>query len=226
MAVRSRKDFYEQDIRAAPERAESRPFRENGLTAKDTGSRSYRQIAPAVLATVGITVAVAFSGAPSRTTDPDRTVVTEGDGIRSTAIPPRKVETKSEAGRQLGHIQAVTGLSDRRLAEAFPGGISRESINRWKNAKERPKPENLYAIGLLETFVKALERSPLDTKTWMHQHSDQLKSTPFEALKGGRLADAQMAVNRAIFESEVPEVPERVSQPQGRGSWDDDEDWI
>jgi len=104
------------------------------------------------------------------------------------------VRLRSAIGQQVAEIQRITGLSDSQLAAAFPAGLSRETVNRWRN---RPNPnlreENIYRLGLLHELAQRMEEAGIDAHVWLDQAGEE-GETPYALICQGRLGDVRRAV--------------------------------
>jgi hypothetical protein len=101
---------------------------------------------------------------------------------------------RSTVAHQVEEIQRITGLSDGELAAACPGGVARETVNRWRN---RPNPnlreENLYRLGLIFELAQRMEEAGIEAPVWLHQASHD-GEMPYALICQGRLADVRRAV--------------------------------
>lgn len=131
-----------------------------------------------------ITVPIAHESPTWRTWLPEVDARVFGTGLRS----------RSAIGRQVEEIQSITSLSDTQLAAAFPSGLSRETVNRWRN---RPNPnlreENIYRLGLLHELARRMEEAGIDARVWLHQAGED-GETPYALICQGRLGDVRRAV--------------------------------
>lgn len=110
-------------------------------------------------------------------------------------IVQRTPHGQTAIAEQLREIQRVTGLSDTQLAPAFPGGVSRETVNRWRNRPDpRLRPENTYRLGLLFELVQRMDQVGIDASVWLHQRLRDGQDTPLTLIYAGRLGDVRNAV--------------------------------
>jgi hypothetical protein len=148
--------------------------------------------------------------------------------VRARVSRARPTNTVSQ---QITEIQRITGLTDQQVAAAFPGGISRETVNRWRNrADSNLRPENLYRLGLLYGLARRIQEAGVDAAVWLHQPTDQFGDTPFELICRGQLGLVRQGIERVIAgESLADEPMTAVSLPR---EWDmtedetDDGEWI
>ena len=134
-------------------------------------------------------------------------------------------------GDQIEEIQRLTGLGDGQLAAAIPGGVSRETINRWRNRSDsKVRPENGYRIGLLLELSRRMEAAGIEAKVWLHQATSDGEPSPFEVLCAGRLGDVRQAVENVAAGAVPPTAPTTI--PDGHRQRDatvedaeDDETW-
>jgi hypothetical protein len=147
------------------------------------------------------------------------------------AVPERSAP--SEFGRQLDEIERVTGLSDSQVAETFPGGVTRETVNRWRNrSAPNPRPQNAHRVSVLLHLARRLAQAGIPP-SWLHQRLAALDDTPFDLLRRGSIAEVRQAVEEiaartsAEFEVAAPriyrdsdDVPE---DGDDEGTWDWDE---
>jgi hypothetical protein len=140
------------------------------------------------------------------------------------------VHVRSPVAQQVDEIQRITGLSDAQLAQAFPAGLTRETINRWRN---RPNPNlregNAYRLGLLYELAQRMEAAGIDARLWLHQAGEE-SDTPFELICQGQLADVRRAVD-AIAVGVVSPVEPMPAVPSYRErdvvvDEEDDGDWV
>jgi hypothetical protein len=121
---------------------------------------------------------------------------------RPARLPPRPCPSRpgecagiSARLQQVAEIERITGFSDGQLAAAFPGGLTRETVNRWRN---RPNPnlreENLYRLGLLYELAQRLEEAHIEGRAWLHQAGEE-GETPYALICQGRLGDVRRAVD-------------------------------
>lgn len=110
--------------------------------------------------------------------------------------------------RQIQEIQRITGLVDVQLAAAFPGGVSRETVNRWRNrAESHLRPENVYRLGVLFDLSRRMEEARIDARVWLHQHVLAGLETPYDLICGGRLGDVRTAVESVAVGVTTPGQP-------------------
>jgi len=148
--------------------------------------------------------------------------------VRGRTAPALPSSTVSQ---QVSEIQRVTGLTDQQLAEAFPGGVSRETVNRWRNRPDSNlRPDNLYRLGLLNELVERMQDVDVDAPVWLHQAIDQTGVTPFDLICRGELSVVRQGVERIAVGESLAEEPLRATRlPR---DWDeieneeDDGDWI
>ena len=142
-------------------------------------------------------------------------------------------DPRSEVGRQIEEIQWVTGLNDAQLAEAFPGGVTRETVNRWRNRPDpNLRPENLYRLGILHELAQQVEHGGIDARVWLHQPFAGNDQTPFMLMCAGRLADVRRAVDAiaagvasATTPMSAPTIT-RDSDVVAESDEDDEGEWI
>jgi len=138
---------------------------------------------------------------------------------------------RTAIGDQIEEIQRLTGLGDGQLAAAIPGGVSRETVNRWRNRSDsNVRPENAYRIGLLLELSRRMEAAGIEARVWLHQATSDGEPTPFEVLCAGRLGDVRQAVENVAAGAVPPTAP--VTIPDGHRQRDattddaeDDETW-
>lgn len=122
------------------------------------------------------------------------------------AMPPPRPRTA--IGDQIEEIQRLTGLGDAQLAAAIPGGVSRETVNRWRNRSDsNVRPENAYRIGLLLELGRRMEAAGIEARVWLHQATSAGEPTPFDLLCGGRLGDVRQAVENVAAGALPATVP-------------------
>jgi hypothetical protein len=140
-------------------------------------------------------------------------------------------ESSSTVSQQITEIQQITNLTDQQVAAAFPGGISRETVNRWRNRPDSNlRPENLYRLGLLYELVRRMQDAAVDAAVWLHQPTDQSGDTPFDLICRGQLGVVRQGVERIIAGEDLADEPmTAVDLPR---EWDmaedeeDDGEWI
>lgn len=121
---------------------------------------------------------------------------------------------RTAIGDQIDEIQRLTGLGDGQLAAAIPGGVSRETVNRWRNRSEsNVRPENAYRVGLLLELGRRMEAAGIDARVWLHQAASAGEPTPYDLLCGGRLGDVRQAVENVAAGALPARVP--VTIPDG-----------
>lgn len=138
---------------------------------------------------------------------------------------------RTAIGDQIEEIQRLTGLGDGQLAAAIPGGVSRETVNRWRNRSEsNVRPENAYRIGLLLELSRRMAAARIEARVWLQQAIADGEQTPFELLCAGRLGDVRQAVENVAAGAEPPMA--LTSIPDGRRQRDaamddaeEDEGW-
>jgi hypothetical protein len=133
--------------------------------------------------------------------------------------------------QQVADIQQIMGLSDQQVAGAFPGGISRETVNRWRNRPESNlRPENLYRLGLLHQLAKRMQEVGVDATVWLQQPTDQSGITPYKLISQGQLGLVRQSIERIAAGEDLADEPMIVSDFSRE--WDvsdeedDDGDWI
>lgn len=133
--------------------------------------------------------------------------------------------------RQVSEVQRITHLTDQQLAETFPGGVSRETVNRWRNRPDSNlRPENLYRLGLLYELVERMGEAEVDAPVWLHQAMNQTGATPFDLICRGELSIVRQGVERIAAGENLAEEP--LSAARLPRDWDeiededDDGDWI
>lgn len=133
---------------------------------------------------------------------------------------------ESPVARQIREIQEITSLNDQQLAAALPGGVSRETVNRWKNdASSNLRAPNLHRIGALHQLALSLRDAGIDAPVWLHQPLKDGTDSPFVLLCQGLLGDVETGVANAALSQEPNAPMERV---QLYRSWDerpDDDDY-
>ena len=147
------------------------------------------------------------------------------------AVAQLRPRPRTAIGDQIEEIQRRTGLGDGQLAAAIPGGVSRETVNRWRNRSDsNVRPENAYRIGLLLELARRMEAAGIETRVWLHQATRDGEPTPFELLCAGRLGDVRQAVENAAAGAVSPMAPTII--PDGHRQRDaavddaaDDETW-
>lgn len=170
------------------------------------------------------TVSVAFAGARF----PLPTEVASWDAwLPEFDAIVRTLPRQTAVAEQLQEIQRVTGLSDTQLAAAFPGGVSRETVNRWRN-RPNPnlRPENVYRLGLLFELVQRMDAIGIDGRVWLHQRERDGQDTPFSLICAGRLGDVRNVVEAVAAGLAPPHDPMQVvvvSREQDLAADGDDE---
>ncbi len=97
---------------------------------------------------------------------------------------------------QIAEIQRITRLTDTQLAAAFPGGVTRETVNRWRNRPDpNLRPENLYRLGLLHDLAQRTEAAGVQAAVWLHQPVVGEDRTPFVLICEGRIAEVRQAID-------------------------------
>lgn len=120
----------------------------------------------------------------------------------------RTPHRQTAVAEQLQEIQHVTGLSDTQLAAAFPGGVSRETVNRWRNRPDpNLRPENVYRLGLLYELAHRMDGVGIDGRVWFHQRVRGGQDTPFSLICAGRLGDVRNAVEAVAVGLASPHDP-------------------
>jgi hypothetical protein len=105
------------------------------------------------------------------------------------------LQPQSAVGEQIREIQRVTGLGDAQLASTFPGGVSRETVNRWRNRSDpNLRPENVYRLGLLYELAKRVDAAGVDARVWLHEPIRDSSETPYQLICTGRLGDVRAAI--------------------------------
>jgi hypothetical protein len=123
----------------------------------------------------------------------------------------RTPHRQTAVAEQLEEIQRVTGLSDTQLAAAFPGGVSRETVNRWRNRPDpNLRPENVYRLGLLYELAQRMGGAGIDGRVWLHQPVRDGQDTPFSQICAGRLGDVRNAVEAVAAGLASPHDPMQV----------------
>jgi hypothetical protein len=135
-------------------------------------------------------------------------------------------QPRSAVGRQIEEIQQITGFSDQQLAAAFPGGVSRETVNRWRNRPEpNLRPDNLYRLGILHDLARRFVEAGIDARVWLHQPVAGGEATPYDLICRGQLADVRLGVE-SVAAGAVPATDPMRIGAIARG-WDvvvDEED--
>jgi hypothetical protein len=110
---------------------------------------------------------------------------------------------RTAIGDQIEEIHRLTGLGDGQFAAAIPGGVSRETVNRWRNRSDsNVRPENAYRIGLILELSRRMEAAGIEARVWLHQAARDGEPTPFELLCAGRLGDVRQAVENVAAGAE------------------------
>ena len=111
------------------------------------------------------------------------------------AFSQPRARSRTTIGDQLAEIHRLTGLTDGQLAATLPGGVARETVNRWRHGSDlNLRPENAYRIGLLLELGLRMEAAGIDARVWLHQDTLSAGATPYELLCKGRLGDVRQAV--------------------------------
>lgn len=140
---------------------------------------------------------------------------------------------KSAVGHQIEEIQRITGLSDQQLAAAFPGGVSRETVNRWRNRPDpNLRPENLYRLGVLHELAQRIEGAGIDGPMWLHQAVAGRDETPYALICAGQLGDIRRTVEGIAAGLLSPTEPAPLAEVSR--DWDtvvadddnDDGEWV
>jgi hypothetical protein len=133
------------------------------------------------------------------------------------ALPASQPTTT--VGRQIEDIQRITGFSDSQLAAAFPGGVSRETVNRWRN---RPisslRSENVYRLGILHELAQHLDEAGIHAPVWLHQPVAGGTETPYALICMGRLGDVRLGVESVAMGAVAATEPMRM--PDVSREWD------
>jgi hypothetical protein len=128
-------------------------------------------------------------------------------------------QPRSAVGRQIAEIQQITGFTDQQLAAAFPGGVSRETVNRWRNRPEpNLRPDNLYRLGILHDLARRLVEADIDARVWLHQPVASSEATPYNLICRGQLADVRLGVEN-VAAGAVPATDPMRTDAVARG-WD------
>lgn len=118
---------------------------------------------------------------------------------------------RTAIGDQIEVIQRLTGLGDGQLAAAIPGGVSRETVNRWRNRSDsNVRPENAYRIGLILELSRRIEAAGIEARVWLHQATRDGEPTPFDLLCAGRLGDVRQAVENVAAGAVSPTRPTAI----------------
>jgi hypothetical protein len=117
----------------------------------------------------------------------------------------------SAVGRQIEEIQRITGFSDQQLAAAFPGGVSRETVNRWRNRSEpNLRPGNLYRLGILHDLARRFAEAGIDARVWLHQPVAGGEATPYDLICRGQLADVRLGAESVAAGAVPATEPMRI----------------
>lgn len=150
------------------------------------------------------------------------------------ALP--EARPQSVISEQIEEIQRVTGLSDGQLAAAFPGRVTRETINRWRNRPDpNLRPENLYRLGILHELAERIEAGGMNARVWLHQHVRGTDRTPYDLICAGQLGDVRRAVESiaagaapaaepmpfAPISREHDVVTEEAEDDEGEWTWEE-----
>lgn len=144
----------------------------------------------------------------------------------------QKADPASTVSQQITEIQQITGLTDQQVAAAFPGGVSRETVNRWRNRPDSNlRPENLYRLGVLHDLAQRMQDLGVDAPVWLHQPIDNTADTPYDLICRGQLSVVRQGIERiAAGENLLDEPMTMVDLPR---EWDvteydedDDGEWI
>jgi hypothetical protein len=128
-------------------------------------------------------------------------------------VSRRRSRMRTAVGAQIGEIQQLTRLTDSQFAAAFPGGLTRETVNRWRNnADVSVRPENAYRIGVLLELSRRMEETGIDASVWLHQALPGVDATPFELLCAGRLADVRQVVENIAAGAQPRDMAHVVSE--------------
>lgn len=134
-------------------------------------------------------------------------------------ITPLSAQPRSTVGRRIEHIQRITAWSDQRLAAAFPGGVNRETVNRWRNRPDtNMRPGNLYRLGILHELAQRLDAAGIDAPVWLGTPVVDGTDTPYDLICRGRLADVRRAVDSVASGAAAATEPMRM--PPMYSEWD------
>jgi len=128
-------------------------------------------------------------------------------------VSRQPARTRTAVGAQIEEIQLGTGLTDSQVGAAFPGGLTRETVNRWRNRPDaNVRPENVYRIGVLLELARRMEETGIDASVWLHQAIPGVDATPFELLCSGRLADVRQVVENIAAGAQPEDLAHVVSE--------------
>ena len=114
---------------------------------------------------------------------------------------------------QLREIQRVTSLSDTQLAATFPGGVSRETVVRWRTRPQpNLRPENAYRLGLLYELASRIDQAGIDARLWFHQAVEGREETPYQLICAGRLGEVRHAIEVVATGHRSPVEPMSASE--------------
>lgn len=140
--------------------------------------------------------------------------------------------TRSSIAEQVAYVESVFGLSDSELAQAFPGGVERETVNRWKNRRDpNPRKANVYRLGLLRDLGKKAERLGLEARVWFRQPLSLTTPSPYQLVCDGRLGEVIAALDAALADAQFERTPEIEVSRMTRAfdefseTDNDDDDW-
>lgn len=138
-----------------------------------------------------------------------------------------RADSRAAVPAQIVAIQEATGWSDAQLARAFPGALTRETINRWKNQPGGTlKPNNLYRLGVLARLAESLVAARVEGPTWLRQPVLGTNETPYDLICAGRAGEVQAALDTLVTGFGSPEIPMNATAKVSFG-WDnvlEDED--
>lgn len=140
----------------------------------------------------------------------------------------------SEFGRELDEIERLTGLSDSQVAETFPGGVTRETVNRWRNQPNpNPRSQNLHRVSVLFDLARRIAQVNVP-RSWLHQSFEGAEETPFDLLCAGRIAEVRQTVEELAERTsgevrvtlpklyrDFDESPEENDDADGTWDWDE-----
>lgn len=139
-------------------------------------------------------------------------------------------QAASVVGQQIEEIRIRMGLSDSQLAAMFPGGVTRETVNRWRNQPSpNLRPANLYRLGLLHDLLGRIEEAGLNPTIWLQQPLEGDLGSPYELICVGRLGEVRSRVDSiaAGFHSTTASIPQTVEREHDTVIEDDDDgEWI
>jgi hypothetical protein len=147
---------------------------------------------------------------------------------------------RTAVATQITEVQRITSLTDSQLAAAFPGGVSRETVVRWRtDVSSNLRPQNAYRLGLLYQLAKRMHDASIEPSLWLHQPVEGRDQTPYQLICEGGLAEVRQAVEAVASGYRSPAVPmvgaaidrgvdAAVAREEGAGEWtwepDDGED--